>query len=373
LNPVLRLQRMCRCREGEGEKMEVAVRALNAGLMLVLPVALGVFLVRRAKVSWSLYAAGAGTFIVSQVLHLPFNQWLLLPGLESAGVNPAGTLSGQLTYALALGLSAGLFEETARYLVLRFGMKSARGWKEALMFGAGHGGVESVLLGALVLVGLLQVLAYRPEALATLPQDQQALAAAQIEAYWALPWYMALLGAVERVFTMCFHLSAAVLVMQVFRRRGRFWWLLAAVAWHTLLDAAAVLGLLRWGILASEGLVAVFAMLSLGIVFVLRPREGVGPQEGEAGPLLNGMPGMVDSKPRKEIDLEEVPAGAAAGAAAGVSGTPDTTSSDSTTADSASQGSVSSVSAPGSPRPELAEPRPADEREREQIERSRYE
>jgi uncharacterized membrane protein YhfC len=350
---------------GLEREMDVLVRALNAGLMLVLPVVLGVFLARRTKVSWSLFAVGAGTFILSQVLHLPFNRWLLLPGLESAGINPAGPLSGQLVYALALGLSAGLFEEPARYLVLRFGLKSARSWKEALMFGAGHGGVESVLLGVLVLVAFLQVLAYRPEALATLPQDQQALAAAQVEAYWALPWHMALLGAVERIFTMCFHLSAAVLVMQVFIRRGRFWWLLAAVTWHTLLNAAAVLGLLRWGMFASEGLLAVFAVLSLGIVFVLRPREETDLVEGSAGMPGPGVSGIMDFTSRGEMDPVE--------GSAGVPGIIEPKNLDFVPADSTASGLRSSVSSPGSARLEPVDPYTTDEREREKIERSRYE
>lgn len=254
--------------------MDIAVRGLNAGLMLVLPLALGAILARRLQLKWRLFAAGAGTFLFSQLLHLPFNQFLLLPGLETAGIGPAGGVGIQLQYALAVGLSAGLFEEVSRFIVLRFGLKSARSWREALMYGAGHGGVEAILVGGVVLVALLQVLAYSaPDALATLSPDQQQLAASQIEAYWAVPWYEALLGVVERIFAMCFHISAAVLVMQVFTRR-RWWWLVLAVIWHTILDAAAVFAMLQWGVYASEAALAVLAAVSLWIIAALRPQNG---------------------------------------------------------------------------------------------------
>ena len=54
---------------------------------------------------------------------------------------------------IALGLSARVCEEVARYLMLRRVATGARDWQTGLMYGAGHGGVESMILGGLVLVG----------------------------------------------------------------------------------------------------------------------------------------------------------------------------------------------------------------------------
>jgi len=59
-----------------------------------------------------------------------------------------------------LALTAGLFEETGRYLGYRFWFKDRKTWRVGLMYGAGHGGLESMLLTAgLVLLGLINILA----------------------------------------------------------------------------------------------------------------------------------------------------------------------------------------------------------------------
>jgi uncharacterized membrane protein YhfC len=53
-----------------------------------------------------------------------------------------------------LGLSAGFFEESARYVVYRWWARDARTWSQGLMLGAGHGGIESILLGFLLAINV---------------------------------------------------------------------------------------------------------------------------------------------------------------------------------------------------------------------------
>ena len=94
-------------------------------------------------------------------------------------------------------------------------MKRDRTWRSALMFGAGHGGIESVVIGVLVVYGFIQLFALKDANLETLiPIDQVEITRAQIDIFWSVPWYAAILGAVERAATLCFHMSAAVLVLQ---------------------------------------------------------------------------------------------------------------------------------------------------------------
>jgi uncharacterized membrane protein YhfC len=100
--------------------------------------------------------------------------------------------------------------------------------------------------------------------------DQQALAAKQIADYWAAPWYATLLGAVERAFALCFHLSAAVLVLQAVTRRNLLW-LVAAILWHTAINAVSVFVMRTWGVYWAEAAVGAFAVGSLAILFALKP------------------------------------------------------------------------------------------------------
>ena len=61
----------------------------------------------------------------------------------------------------------------------------------------------------------------------------------ELDAYWSLTSYESLMPAVERVSALTFHVSAAVLVLQIFLRRN-LWWLRAGISFHATIDAIAV-------------------------------------------------------------------------------------------------------------------------------------
>jgi uncharacterized membrane protein YhfC len=248
-----------------------ATHFLNFALMIAMPILLGVFLARRLGLRWSLYVVGAATFAASQVVHIPLNSGLT--ALFTNRILPAPPVAWRLPFnAVVLGLTAGLCEEIARYLVYRYWIKSARTWREALMFGAGHGGIEAIFFGALAGAAFVQFVTLRNTDLSTLPltAHQAVVLREQITAYWSAPWYATLLGAVERAFTLCFHLSATVMVLQAFRRQNLLW-LVAAILWHAAADASAVFVGGTWGVYWAEAAVGAFGVASLGLIFALRP------------------------------------------------------------------------------------------------------
>ena len=250
--------------------MLVFIHSLNVLAMIGLPIVLGVLFVKRLKVEWRLFQIGAVTFIASQVLHLPFNAFVLAPLLDHFGFSVLQVGFPLVVTALAAGLSAGIFEEGARYLVYRTWLRKERSWREALMFGLGHGGAEAIIFGGLATYALIQLIALRGEDLASVVAvDRVADVAAQLEMYWNMPWYDALLGAVERVFALTIHIGLAVLMIQAFTRK-QVRWGVAAVMWHTLIDAGAVFAAQRWDIYIAEGFVALAAIISLVIILVLR-------------------------------------------------------------------------------------------------------
>jgi uncharacterized membrane protein YhfC len=252
---------------------------LNALLMIALPVGLAIYLTRRWRMPWRLWLIGAATFLLSQVGHIPFN------ALAGALLNRTGLVgwprAAQLLFnAVFLGLSAGLFEELFRYGMFRWWARDARTWRKGVLTGAGHGGFEAVALGILSLFAFVQLVALRNADLSALvPADQLAAAQQQVAAYWSMPWYESLLGALERAFTIPIQISMAVLVLQGFVRRQAFWvWL--AVGYHALIDASAVLGLPYLGAYGTEALVAFYAAVSLFIIFRLRTPEPTAPPAG---------------------------------------------------------------------------------------------
>jgi uncharacterized membrane protein YhfC len=277
---------------------------LNGFLMILMPVLLGVYLARRFRLGWRLWWIGAGTFILSQVGHIPFNAVL---GISfERGLLPAPPENYQLAFsALVLGLSAGLWEESARYLAYRFWAKDARSWSQGLVMGAGHGGIESILVGLLVLANYVGRIIFRDVDLASvLPPEQIALAQQQLQAYWSMSWYDPLLGAAERLSALTFHLSASLLVLQVFAR-GKIRWLWLAIGWHSIFNAVAVFAVGTWGPYVTEALIGLCALFSLGMIFWLRPPNvnGVAPVAPDEGPL----PPPADATGISLPDVEETP------------------------------------------------------------------
>src|SRR3989304_4126871 len=211
--------------------MEIAARGAAALLMIAMPLALGAYLIRRYRSGWGLFLVGGVTFIGSQILHIPFNSYVLNPLLASAGFG-AETGPGLMLAlaALLLGLSAGVFEERARWLAYRFWIRKARTWPQGLVFGSGHGGAEAVILGLLALATLLQLVVLRGQDLASLvPAEQLAAAQVQVGAYWALPGWTFFLAAVERASSLAVQITLAVIVLQAFLRPRGGLWLLAGV------------------------------------------------------------------------------------------------------------------------------------------------
>ena len=281
--------------------IDILARILNFTIMIALPFGLAILLFRKFSVRWGLFGIGVATFVLSQVFHIPFNRWVLGPLVERLGLDLSIEGWPLLALSIMYGASAGLFEEITRYLGYRLWIKNDRDWKSALMYGAGHGGIESILLGVLVLVAFFQIMALRGVDLNTVfNADQVGLAQAQIDAYWAAPWYQAILGAVERMAAIPIHLSASVLVLQVFRRKSMTW-LFLAVGWHTLVDAVAVYALPTWGMYITEALVGLLGLVSIGIILALRS-DDVPPEDAP----LPSLPSLdLQPMPPSEENLDD--------------------------------------------------------------------
>lgn len=256
--------------------MYYVLYALNGLLMIVMPLLLGVIIARRGNVRWGLFGVGAATFVGAQLLHIPFN-WVV----ERSGILPAAGAGTEslVTLALFYGLSAGVFEEGARYIVFRRWAKRARSWWQGLMVGAGHGGVEAILLGLLFAVNMTVLLGVQSGRFTGLvPADALPLVEEQVAELFNVPWYGTLLGALERLFAITVHLAMSLLVLlSVVRRQLR--WLGAAILWHTLLDAVAVFAVQQWGVYIAEVAIGIFAILSLLIIFTLRGKFPSGGNE----------------------------------------------------------------------------------------------
>ena len=240
--------------------------------MIVLPILLGFWLTRKFKLSWKLFFAGAATFIVSQILHIPFLYGMT--ELFKNGMLPSPAASWSTAFnAVFLGLAAGVFEETSRWVLYKFILKKARTWNEGVLVGAGHGGVEAFLLGVMGVFTLINMIVLRNVDMSVMgiPADQLELARQQVNEFWASPAYVGLLGFFERVFAITLHIALSVMVLYGIAYKKPLWFWLA-VLWHSIVDAVAVYTLPLVGALGVEGIIAVMALVSLAILFGLKKK-----------------------------------------------------------------------------------------------------
>lgn len=94
------------------------------------------------------------------------------------------------------------------------------------------------------------------------------------------------MGPIERVTAMIYHMSAAVLVLQVFHTHN-FVWLGAAIGFHTFIDTLAVVAVAeKWNPIAAEVILAVFT-IPLAVWILLAFADDTGEMgQGETALLL---------------------------------------------------------------------------------------
>ncbi len=204
-------------------RWELLVAFVLAGLLTVASVLVfAVAIAQKTKASWKYWLYGSAVFIVFQgVLRLP---WLISLNilLRDALRSSAGALFGFTAFA---ALTAALFERGGQWVLFRkFVRPEERTAANALMIGAGHGGVEAFFIGSLIaLQGLNYLLLFNLPPELVKGQEQ---AIAQAKAVFAqLAWWSPFMGMWERLSTQVFQIAATVLVWHSFRFGAKWFWL----------------------------------------------------------------------------------------------------------------------------------------------------
>lgn len=213
---------------------------INLLLSMSLPLGLAFLLVFRDKRRAKALLLGIITFLIFQVftripllqLVLPNQVWYIL-----------FTYEHPLLYLFLLALSAGLFEEIGRYLIMKKWL-SKGSFMEVFTFGIGHGGIESILI-----VGL----------------------GVMLSDVSSVDDFSLIMGGVERVFAMCMHVAFTFLVYTQISKRQKYGLVLSILA-HTFVNFIAVyLMSLGYGILTVE--ISLLVMAVIAVIYVLRERS----------------------------------------------------------------------------------------------------
>ncbi len=248
----------------------IALLIIQLIAVVVGPILLAIWIRRRWQARWSALGWGALAFVGSQAVRLPLligSSLILNPYFIDADPNVLFWFN-----LVILSLTAGLFEEGARYIVLRWPAKQVRRWNDGLMFGAGHGGIEAMLIVGLaavnniILLSLGDTLVDQTRAVAP---EQAAAVAAQLAELRNLAWWLPLIAVWERAMAITLHIALSLLVMIAVRDRRRSL-LFAAIALHAIVNAVVGIVMRYGGIIASEAVLTLMTLLPLWIILRAR-------------------------------------------------------------------------------------------------------
>ena len=225
-----------------------SIPALSITAILMTAIAAVFFLYWRRKhqeqTSLRYLIAGAAGFMVSaRVLELGVHYFCILAD------TPASRFINGNTAAFVLygTMTAGVFEECGRHIVLKYIMKKNRTPENAVLYGIGHGGIEvlAVLLPAIMSYLVIAITFSKgttEEALAALKITEETAVAAlpSVQAAAAFDYGMMAFNVIERLFAMLLHIGLTVIVFYGVTGAGKGT-LPLAILLHMLMDTLPAL------------------------------------------------------------------------------------------------------------------------------------
>ena len=208
-------------------------------LSVGLPIFLCIFIYKKTRAWVPAFFIGCGIFvgfamILEQICHAIV---LMLTG---------SVLQDNIwLYGLYGGVAAALFEETGRWIAMKFCLKRHLTRENALMYGAGHGGIEAFLIlgmssmsnlltAAMINGGLME------KTMTALEPAQQEVTYNQLSILWTTPAYQFYLAPLERISAIALQIALSILVYSAVKT-GRKLHLAAAFGLHFAVDFLTVI------------------------------------------------------------------------------------------------------------------------------------
>ena len=237
--------------------------AVEGILVILIPVLLLVLWKKKTKAPLKPVIAGMIIFpLFGIVLKLIPGYFLLLAD------NPVSrAINGNvwLYSIIGGGLLAGVFEEGGRFVAFKWILKKCNSNKEAISYGIGHGGFESAYLGiscfSYLAIGIMVNSGNAAMLTAGLDAAGTAQTAAIVETIAATPFYTpAVLGVIERISAIIFHISLSVFVFAAAKDKKRLWLFPIAILLHTAMNGIA--GVLNLAFQVNAVIIEMFILVS---------------------------------------------------------------------------------------------------------------
>ena len=222
--------------------LSIAFMILSLAISIALPVGLCIYFRKKKRADILPFFIGCAVMILFA---------FVLEGFINRAVmaSSAGAVIQNSSWLLALygGIMAGVFEETGRFLAFKTVLKKQQGNDaNALMYGAGHGGIEAIaILGIASINNMIYSVLINSgnTAILTAPLSGDVLKQVEdaIQTLITTPSWQFLMGSVERILAIVLHIALSVLVWFAAKKKKQWYLYPVAVLIHFAVDAVAVI------------------------------------------------------------------------------------------------------------------------------------
>ena len=267
---------------------QIALLILGAGIFFIVPLVLAIVWKVKKKEPVKTILTGAVTFFLfAIVLEKPIQNMLVFPNVMGLPDHAAAQYinSRLILWAFIVGLFPGVFEETGRLVAYKTVLKKQKNRETAISYGIGHGGFEVMLILGMTYVSYISLaFMINSGVVGTVIEEARAKAPGSVAQVYTIAEQLAvfsggdlLIGIVERIFAVMFHIGASILVFYACKDKTKFWLYPLAIVLHTALDGIAALTMV--GVLTIPGwtleiIVALFgSIVFFGAYFLLYKKD----------------------------------------------------------------------------------------------------
>lgn len=209
---------------------------ISFAVCIGIPTAAAIYFLQRRDGTFATFITGILGFLISQpFLRLPLLNLISQHSMWFA-LLPYTSL---ILYYLVMGFTAGLFEESVRFIGLKIFQKNHTSWIDGIAYGLGHGGIEAAWLYIVYILPVIR-------------QGQVGTDA--------------ILGAWERTFSIMVQIGLSMIVLYSIKT-GRKSYLALAIAVHTIIDFLIIIE----NIWIVEGLITIEGILF--IIFIIKSKK----------------------------------------------------------------------------------------------------
>lgn len=269
---------------------QIGLLVLGAILMIAVPLMIAIIWTKKKKERFTTVLVGAATFLLfAAILEKPLQALLIAPtqmGLADTEISQFLN-ARPILWAFIVGLFPGVFEETGRLVAYKTVLKKRKNRETSISHGIGHGCFEVIfIMGVAYVTYIAYAIMINTGTFGTVVDQVMSQNPDQAEALKAVasgiasfPFVNLVLGIVERIFAVLFHIGASIIVFYACKDKSRFWLYPLAILLHTAMDFVAGLtsaGVWNPSVWALEGINAIFGVLTFCGAFFLLYKKDVG-------------------------------------------------------------------------------------------------